>query len=169
MKSSKTIDQSLICLLFSNWSNESSVCIESETTIEGPETRSLSREILPQCCARLPVAVSRVLIRHGVCCGNTYWTVFSEKLCVERIWDWVSKHNKTYIPFEAELYVDCSKAIQNTINAIPVLLKTIFTLCQNTIVCSSRRQPQHRMESFVLKGSETRHLNITNQLSFDTE
>ena len=74
-----------------------------------------------------------------------------------------------HIPFEAELYVDCSKAIQNTINTIPVLLKTSFTLCQNTTVCSSRRQPQHRMESFVLKSSETRHLNITNHLLFDTE
>ena len=106
-----------------------------------------------------------MLIRHGVCCGNTYL-----------VKSFVSKGSETeylnitnHIPFEAELYVDCSKAIQNTINAIPVLLKTIFTLCQNTIVCSSRRQPQHRMESFVLKGSETRHLNITNQLSFDTE
>ena len=68
----------------------------AETTIEGLETRPLSREILPQCSARLLVAVSRVLIRHGVCCGNTYWTVFSEKFCVERIWDWVSKHNKSY-------------------------------------------------------------------------
>ena len=74
-----------------------------------------------------------------------------------------------HIPFKAELYVDCSKAIQNTINAIPALLKTSFTVCQNTTVCSSRRQPQNRMESFVSKGSETRHLNITNHLPFDAE
>ena len=69
----------------------------SETTIEGLETQPLSPELFPQSCAHLLDAASRVLIRHVVCCGNTYWTAFSEKFCVERIRDQHSKHHKSYI------------------------------------------------------------------------
>ena len=76
---------------------------------------------------------------------------------------------RKHMSFEAELHVYCSKAIWNAINAIRVLLQTSFTVCQNATVCSSERQSQYRMESFVLKGFETRHLNITNHVSFETE
>ena len=68
-----------------------------EATIEGLETQPLRPELFPQSCARLLDAASRVLIRNVVCCGNTNWTVFSEKFCVKRIWDQQSKHNKSYI------------------------------------------------------------------------
>ena len=40
---------------------------------------------------------------------------------------------------------------------------------QITTVCSSKRQSQYSMDSFVLIGFETRHLNITNNVSFEPE
>ena len=64
-----------------------------ETKMGGLETQPLSPKILRQCCARLLVAASRVIIRHVVSWGNTYWTIFSET----RIRGWVSKHNKWYV------------------------------------------------------------------------
>ena len=140
----------------------------TDTTIEELETQPLNPELFPQSCMRLLDAASRVLIRHVVCCGNTITEPYLVK-------SFVSKGSETdYLNitnhiFEAELHVDCSKAIWNTINAIPVLLQTSFTVCRNTTVCSRKRQSQYRMESFVLKGFETRHLNITNHVSFETE
>ena len=73
------------------------ILISPETTKEGHETRLLGPESFPQSCARLFDAASRVLIRHMVGCGNTNWTVFSEKFCVEIIGDQLSKHNKSYV------------------------------------------------------------------------
>ena len=71
--------------------------------------------------------------------------------------------------FEAELHVDISIVIKNTINAIPVLLQMSFTLCQNTTGYWSKRQSKSRMESFVLNGFKTRYHNMTNHVQFGTK
>ena len=74
-----------------------------------------------------------------------------------------------YISFESELYVNCSKAIGHTINAIPVLLQTSLLCVKNAAVYSNKRQPYYRMENFVLKGFGAKYLNITNHVSCETE
>ena len=73
------------------------ILISPETTIEGHVTQPMGPELFPQSFARLLDAANRVLIRHMVGCGNTNWTVFSEKFYVEIIGDQLSKHNKSYV------------------------------------------------------------------------
>ena len=48
-------------------------------------------------------------------------------------------------------------------------VRTSFTMCQNSTDSSSKRQSEYCMESFVPKGRETRHRNVTNNISCETE
>ena len=127
----------------------------------------LSPESFRQSCMCLLDAASRLLIIHVVCCGNTNWTVFSETFCVERIRERLSQHDKSYVIWNRITcrLQKCHIEYKNRHFRPP---SHFYSVWKNTTVCSSNRQSQYPMESFV-KGFETRHLNITNHVSFETE
>ena len=85
--------------------------VVAENTIEGLETQPLSPGLFHQSCARLLDAASRVLIRHVVCCGNTVTEPYLVKSFVSKGSETRYLNIPNHISFEAELHLDCSKAL----------------------------------------------------------
>ena len=76
------------------------------------------------------------------------------------------------VSLETQLPIDCSEINQLTMKAI-FASPNKFTSCPERVwryhSMLNRRQPSFQKEGFVLKGSETRHFNITNDISLEAE